>query len=89
LHINPSNKAGQVNFIFDNILNQTPVAITPAFDKPLAIMANLAKESSRSSTTTVEKMRDISTQSDVPELHLPDKVAYQESQTLGHPKNAL
>ncbi|GJR94447.1 hypothetical protein Tco_0266621 [Tanacetum coccineum] len=33
-------------------------------------MANLAEESCGSSTTTVEKMSDISTPPDVPELHL-------------------
>nr|GEZ45901.1 hypothetical protein [Tanacetum cinerariifolium] len=71
-HFNPSSNVGQVEFIFDNILNQTLAAITPTFDNPLALMA-LVEESSGSSTTIVEKMCDISTLSVMTELHLADK----------------
>ncbi|GJU84526.1 hypothetical protein Tco_1292072 [Tanacetum coccineum] len=72
-HFNPSSKASPVDFIFDNILNQTRVSITQTFDKLLALMANFAKESSRSSTTIVEKLSDISTSLVVPKLHLVEK----------------
>ncbi|GJV16615.1 hypothetical protein Tco_1361938 [Tanacetum coccineum] len=43
-------------------------------DKPLALMANFAKESSGSSTTIVEKPSDISTPPVVAELHVADKI---------------
>ncbi|GJR97519.1 hypothetical protein Tco_0269693 [Tanacetum coccineum] len=72
-HINPSRKACHVDFIVDNILNQTPAAITSTSNTPLAIMANLAEESSGSSTTTLENISDISTLLALLELHLADK----------------
>ncbi|GJU56471.1 autophagy-related protein 9 [Tanacetum coccineum] len=88
-HINPSSKSGQVDFIFDNIINQTPAAITLASDKALAIMKNLAEESSRSSTTTLEKMSDIPTPTVVFELHLAEKSSLSSKPNTSSTKNAL
>ncbi|GKA11093.1 nucleic acid-binding, OB-fold protein, partial [Tanacetum coccineum] len=55
----------------------------PVSDKPLALMASFAEESSGLLTMTVEKPNDISTPTVVAELHVADKVAYQVSQIPG------
>nr|GEW67231.1 hypothetical protein [Tanacetum cinerariifolium] len=66
-------KSCHVGFIFDNILKQMHAAIMPAYDKPLSLMENFTEESSGSSTTTIEKLNDISILPVVAVLHVTDK----------------